>query len=139
MFHKSKSVLIMVIVIVSLFALSCKNNDQAMQAADKPVSDNMGQGMVYNTGDTIHIQAMQFKFDPSTITIKKGAAVKLILQSKDVTHGFAIAEYNLNVVLPPGVEKTVDFTADKAGTFTYFCSVYCGSGHKDMKGTLIVK
>jgi cytochrome c oxidase subunit 2 len=33
---------------------------------------------------------------------------------------------------------TVEFVADKAGTFTFSCSVYCGKGHRGMKGELVV-
>ena len=35
--------------------------------------------------------------------------------------------------------KTIEFTADKQGTFTVFCSVFCGSGHSGMKGKIIIK
>src|SRR3989344_1912920 len=27
---------------------------------------------------------------------------------------------------------------DKAGSFSFFCDIACGAGHRDMKGTLIV-
>ena len=33
----------------------------------------------------------------------------------------------------------IEFIADKTGTFTFKCNVPCGSGHKTMAGTLIVK
>ena len=34
--------------------------------------------------------------------------------------------------------KKVEFVADKAGTFSFRCSVPCGSGHQLMQGTLVV-
>ena len=33
---------------------------------------------------------------------------------------------------------SVEFTADKAGTFEFRCPTMCGQGHMNMKGTLIV-
>jgi heme/copper-type cytochrome/quinol oxidase subunit 2 len=33
---------------------------------------------------------------------------------------------------------TVEFVADRAGTFDITCSEYCGTGHRAMKGKLIV-
>ena len=34
---------------------------------------------------------------------------------------------------------TIEFTADKAGTFPFQCSNFCGFGHGKMKGKLIVE
>ena len=68
-----------------------------------------------------------------------GDTVKLTINSIDVTHGFAISEFGVNVTLPRGKTKTVEFVASLAGTYKMFCSVVCGSGHSSMKGTLIVQ
>jgi heme/copper-type cytochrome/quinol oxidase subunit 2 len=38
-----------------------------------------------------------------------------------------------------GRTVTVDFTADKAVTFSFRCSNFCGFGHGGMKGTLVVE
>ena len=83
--------------------------------------------------------AKQFQFEPSTIEVSKGDKVRLIVTSADVPHGIAIPEYGINERLDPGKPKTIEFTADKEGTFTAFCSVFCGSGHSNMKGKIIVK
>ena len=39
----------------------------------------------------------------------------------------------------PGQETRVDLTPDKVGTFSFHCDVFCGDGHEDMEGTLIVE
>lgn len=85
------------------------------------------------------ITAKQFEFTPSTIEVNKGDKVRLIVTSVDVPHGIAIPEYGINQRLEPGKPETIEFTADKVGTFTAYCSVVCGSGHKSMKGQIIVK
>jgi len=85
------------------------------------------------------ITAKRFQFEPSTIEVSKGDRVRLLVTSTDVPHGISITEYGINERLDPGTPKTIEFTADKEGTFTAFCSVFCGSGHSGMKGRLIVK
>ena len=84
------------------------------------------------------ITASQFEFNPSTITVNKGDVVKLKLKSVDVTHSFSLLEFSINEELNQGEEVEVGFTADKAGEFRFFCAIYCGSGHTDMEGQLIV-
>ena len=85
------------------------------------------------------MEARRFAFEPGTITVSKGDTVRLKITSSDVTHGFAIDEYDINEKLPSGQEVIVEFVADKAGTFDFYCSVYCGSGHREMDGVLVVE
>ncbi|MFA4820552.1 MAG: cupredoxin domain-containing protein, partial [Candidatus Aenigmatarchaeota archaeon] len=76
-----------------------------------------------------NMTAKKFEFMPGMITVNKGDDVVINALSLDVTHGFSIPEYNIIETLSPGVTKTIRFIADKAGWFTFSCSVYCGSGH----------
>lgn len=85
------------------------------------------------------LTAKQFAFEPGIIEVNKGDKVRLIVTSIDVPHGFSIPEYGINERLEPNKQVTIEFVADKEGTFTFFCSVVCGSGHSGMKGKLIVK
>ena len=87
----------------------------------------------------IDITAKKFQFTPSAITVRQGQKVKLNIRSLDVTHGFSLPDYNILERIVPGKPVTVEFVADKKGTFTFFCSVYCGSGHGAMKGQLIIE
>jgi cytochrome c oxidase subunit 2 len=38
----------------------------------------------------------------------------------------------------PGKVVSLELTPDRAGTFTFLCDVFCGTGHEDMSGMLIV-
>lgn len=87
----------------------------------------------------IDMTAKKWEFTPSTITVKEGSEVKLNIRSVDVTHGFRIAEFGVSETLSPGKTVTVEFTADKKGTFSFFCTVFCGSGHSGMRGQLVVE
>lgn len=83
--------------------------------------------------------ARRFAFEPAEITVKLGDQVRLVVTSTDVTHGLSIPQFNVSEVLLPNETKTIEFVADKRGRWPFACSVYCGAGHSDMKGALIVE
>ncbi len=78
------------------------------------------------------------RFANTTITVHKDDTIILRIKSLDVTHGFGLEEFNVNVVIAPGQVTEVEFVASKTGTYTFFCTVFCGTGHPNHKGTLIV-
>ncbi len=85
------------------------------------------------------LTAKSFSFDPATIEVNEGDHVRVHISNVDtIGHGFALLDFGVNAYLEPGKTATVDFTASKKGEFTYFCSFFCGKGHKDMKGKLVV-
>jgi plastocyanin len=86
----------------------------------------------------ITITARKFKFEPKTIRVRKGEAVRLNIRSEDVDHGFAIDEFNIDRKLKAGTSTIIEFTPDREGRFRFYCSVFCGDGHPDMEGELIV-
>jgi len=83
--------------------------------------------------------ATKWDFTPSTITVNEGDTVKITITSTDVAHGFQLRDFNINERLDPNQPVTIEFVADKAGTFSFKCNVPCGSGHSTMDGTLIVE
>jgi cytochrome c oxidase subunit 2 len=87
----------------------------------------------------IEVKAKKYEFDPAVIKVKQGDHVKLVITATDHVHGFKIAAYNINQRLEKGEPATVEFTADRAGTFPFECSVFCGMGHGHMKGQLVVE
>lgn len=86
----------------------------------------------------IEVTAKQWEFIPNPIRVNLGDRVRLKITSVDVSHGFALPDFGVSQRLSPGRTETVEFTADKAGSFTFFCNVVCGSGHSRMRGTLVV-
>jgi heme/copper-type cytochrome/quinol oxidase subunit 2 len=86
------------------------------------------------------VVAMKFHFEPAVIEVDQGDHLVLSLRSADVKHGFNLKPYGIKTVVPKGGEAvTVELTADKAGTFSFSCSEYCGSRHSSMKGRLVVR
>jgi len=83
--------------------------------------------------------ASRYAFSPARIEVKQGEVVELVLRSADTDHGFAIKANSVKVAIPKGGEIVgVSFVASRPGTFPIECSEYCGSGHKRMRGELVV-
>lgn len=80
-----------------------------------------------------------YLFDPSTITVNHGDKVKITFKNSGGMHDWRIDELGVATKkIKAGEEEVLEFTADKAGTFEYYCSV--GEHRaKGMKGTLIVQ
>ena len=87
----------------------------------------------------IAIQASKFEFSPETVKVKRGQPVTFVLTSIDRIHGFKMPEFSVRIDIVPDQETRVTITPDKTGTFAFFCDVFCGDGHEDMAGTLIVE
>ena len=87
----------------------------------------------------ITITAKRFEFVPSTITLKKGETVTLVVISEDVTHGLFLRPLKLDAELTAGETQRITVTPQSAGTFTAICHHFCGSGHGGMKLTVVVE
>ena len=81
------------------------------------------------------MEASSFEFDPVTISVKAGERIRLTITSTDIYHTFTLPELGVDVPISGGQTKTVEFVADKTGTFTFVCKPHEGLG---MKGTLEV-
>ncbi len=88
----------------------------------------------------ITIDAKEFSYTPSKISVNKGDNVSITFtNSGTLSHNLTIPDLNLATnTISPGTTDTLNFTADKVGTFTFYCSV---DSHKDrgLIGTLEVK
>lgn len=86
----------------------------------------------------VHYLAKMWSFEPQKIVIPTGSTVDFFLASKDVTHGFHINKTNINLLAVPGVINKSSHTFDKPGTYPIICHEYCGLGHENMHGEIIV-
>ena len=87
----------------------------------------------------VKIQAKRFSYTPNQITLKKGQSVILEFSSVDFMHGFKIPDMNIRADLPPGQITRVRLNPDKAGVYEFLCDNFCGSGHEEMNGKIIVE
>ena len=86
----------------------------------------------------IHINAKKFDFSPDSITLKKGEPVVFEISSADREHGFNLRAFGVRANISPGKVSRIRFTPDKTGKFTFSCDVFCGDGHEEMTGTVVV-
>jgi cytochrome c oxidase subunit II len=86
----------------------------------------------------IKVIARKFVFVPAEIRVKKGETVVLQFTAPEVPMGFNLPDLSARADIIPGKVSTLRLTPDKTGSFTFACDVFCGSGHEDMAGTLIV-
>ncbi|MBI4053150.1 MAG: cytochrome c oxidase subunit II [Candidatus Diapherotrites archaeon] len=133
------AIFVPVLLVSVLLLLGCAQQSQSNQQTGGSASS--GNGSTAKTGEvkSFDVVAKQFEFVPGTITVKKGDTVRLKITSKDVEHGIAIPEFGVDKTIPAGETVTVEFVASKTGTFEFHCNVFCGEGHKEMTGKLVVE
>lgn len=88
---------------------------------------------------TVHVLAFAFGYQPNPIEVPKGAEIVFKVTSPDVIHGFHVEGTTINVEVLPGEVSTVRYTFKKAGEYRIICNQYCGLGHQNMFGTIVVK
>lgn len=87
---------------------------------------------------TIDIDATNWAFTPSIVSVRRGDQVTLRITSLEGTHGFAAPDLGIDVAVPEGETVEITLPTDNAGTFEFRCSIPCGEGHNDMKGTITI-
>lgn len=82
----------------------------------------------------------QGQWGPGAIRVTQGDTVRLRLTSADVVHGFALKAYGIELdKVYPGKVKTIEFVAEKPGTFLFTCTIVCHAGHRGMEGEFTVE
>lgn len=87
----------------------------------------------------VHVTAHKFAYRPSEITLKRGEPVVLEFTTEDVLMGFNVPELGLRARIEPGQVTRLRFVPQKTGTFPFHCDIFCGSGHEDMTGVIVVQ
>ena len=87
----------------------------------------------------IKIEARKFRYEPNEIVVKQGETVVLELTALDFPHGFSLPDFKLRADLVVGKPVRVTLKPAQAGRFGFLCDNFCGSGHEEMAGALIVK
>ena len=101
----------------------------------------MDEGVMVDGVREFRISTPQWYFDPVMLKVEPGDTVRFIVTSPDVMHGFAINELGVNLALKTDVGVTTEVEIPPGipeGTYTSYCSIFCGIGHPYMKGTIIV-
>ena len=87
----------------------------------------------------VEVVAKRFAFVPSRIEVTEGDTVRLVVRSADGMHGVQIKKFKVSEEVPRGNEPvTIEFTATAVGEFEIACAAFCGKGHEEMRGKLVV-
>jgi len=107
--------------------------------ADGVAVHTLAQDKPSDGARTIEVIVKRFGFEPARIEVTEGERVKLVVKSADGVHGVEVKKFKVNKKIPRGGEPvTIEFVASAAGEYPILCSEYCGEGHEDMKGMLVV-
>ena len=78
-------------------------------------------------------------WNPDTLKAEVGKPLELHLTSDDVVHGFAVGQVDMESVdVLPGKVTDLTLTFDKPGSYTFYCTRWCGLNHWRMRGTIEV-
>jgi cytochrome c oxidase subunit 2 len=87
----------------------------------------------------IKMFAEEWKWTPNVIRVPQGTRLKIEFLSYGASRRFDLKAYKLRVKIPQDKPTTVEFVADKKGTFRWKCGRPCGNGCAKMTGKLIVE
>jgi cytochrome c oxidase subunit 2 len=88
-------------------------------------------------GGDAYLQAQMWTFYP-ILKLKKGQTYRLHISSMDLQHGFSLQPINMNFQVLPGYDHVLTITPTMAGEFPVICNEFCGIGHHQMTGKIIV-
>jgi heme/copper-type cytochrome/quinol oxidase subunit 2 len=84
------------------------------------------------------VVANDFTFTPARVDVHQNEIVRVTFRAVDIPHTFTIDDYR--IAKRAGVGQTIifEFRADRAGTFTIYCSLTADQRCRQMKGQLVV-
>lgn len=152
------SVVIIILVVLGVwYFMSAKetapgtSNDNTATTTDtgSPTTDqgsnggtqvDVGGSVIVGDVKEFAVTASNFKFSVAEMKVSKGDRVRISLTNTEGTHDLVVDGYNARtkILSQVGASETIEFTADKSGTFEYYCSI---GNHRQagMIGKLIVQ
>lgn len=73
------------------------------------------------------------------LVVQAGQPVKLLMSSQDVIHSFFVPDFRIKMDVLPNRYTVSWFEAEEPGEYDIYCTEYCGKGHSEMLGKVIVK
>jgi len=99
-------------------------------------------------GETeVHVTGRQWMYEvkypdgrtaANEIRVPAGKPVKFLLTAADVLHGFYLPDFRVKMDMIPGRVTVLRVQPERPGRYPIYCTVYCGTGHSNMLGELVV-
>src|SRR3990172_1072143 len=113
-------------------------NAEAMAAQYTVREDASGYPVVHPPpGSDVYLIARRWEWWP-ILEFEKDQSYRLPLSSLDWQHGFSLQPVNINIQVHPNYDLVLTMTPDEACEFGIVCNEYCGIGHHQMLGKIIV-
>lgn len=88
-------------------------------------------------GSDIYMVGRLWEWWP-VLELELGQSYRLHLSSADWQHGFSLQPENINLQIVPGYEMILTVTPTSSGEFSVVCNEFCGIGHHNMVGKILV-
>jgi heme/copper-type cytochrome/quinol oxidase subunit 2 len=135
---KSRTSSLLVVGVVSLLSPLAHNVTAHSSTGSEWPELAEGQDQAPNRRE-ITLTARNYRFTPNRIEVAQDDLVKLTVQSEDVAYSVTIDEYRVSRRVPAGGSTTLEFRADRPGTFAFYSNMTNDSRHSQMKGELVVR
>ncbi len=120
------------------WTMKSRNESGEMGASTAMTQDS---DMAGDTPIDVYVIAQRFSYEPGVLRLKQGTPYRFIMMATDVNHGAAIRAGLAGHIMrrPAKVLTETVMTFTKTGEFMMYCTVYCGIGHDQMRGKIIVE
>jgi cytochrome c oxidase subunit 2 len=129
--HVKKHLLATVLAAIILVLAACSGSENSEDNDQQAESTSENQ----ESTNQLNIEATNFQFNKEQFVVKSGEEASINFKSTEGVHGLAIDDFDINI----SEEGEATFTPDKPGEYVIYCSIPCGTGHADMKSTLVVE
>ena len=144
MINTKKKVFLLSLVLGLVFVVGCVQSGRPVVTEPMPLAPESEIAEVPNEVSEpevkeIRVQGGDFWLKPTSITVNKGDRVKIIFENVgSITHNLIIDGYGRTETISGGSTDTIEFVADKSGTFDIWCAV---EGHRaaGMEGSFVVE
>ena len=89
-------------------------------------------------GGDAYLQASMWRWYP-VLKLREGQTYRLHISSLDLNHGFSLLPMNMNFQVLPGYDHVLTIKPQAPGTYPIVCNEFCGIGHQNMVGKIIVE
>lgn len=119
--------------------------EHARNQAQADGVDLMADNKIVRDGDKVRVYMTSTApaFGLEEIRVRQGDEVTVYVTNiddvEDLTHGFALVNYGINMEIQPQATSSVTFKAERPGVYWYFCTWFCHAMHMEMKGRLLVE